>query len=224
MKFTLFIAALMTTSVLLSQDCNNFYYFQNNKTIEVSIFNKKGEPGGRQVYKVTDVKNTGASSIATINTEMFDKNEKSIAKAVNQVKCNGGILMMDMKMFMSPEQSQQIKSEAQASDVYLSYPGNMKVGDMLPDGHMNMDIKQNNGMKMSMDVKITDRKVDRQESLTTPAGTWNCFKITYKSNIKIGVMGIGFPVKADVTEWFAPGFGTVKTESKWGKTEITSIK
>jgi hypothetical protein len=28
----------------------------------------------------------------------------------------------------------------------------------------------------------------------------------------------------DVVEWFAPGFGIVKTESKSGKTEITSIK
>jgi hypothetical protein len=28
----------------------------------------------------------------------------------------------------------------------------------------------------------------------------------------------------DVLEWFAPGFGVVKTASKTGKTEITSIK
>ena len=37
-------------------------------------------------------------------------------------------------------------------------------------------------------------------------------------------MGIGIPVSTDVTEWFAPGFGIVKTESKGGGTAITAIR
>jgi hypothetical protein len=37
-------------------------------------------------------------------------------------------------------------------------------------------------------------------------------------------MGIGIPMNMDVTEWYAPGFGTVKTESNSGDTEIVSIK
>jgi hypothetical protein len=37
-------------------------------------------------------------------------------------------------------------------------------------------------------------------------------------------IGIGIPINADVTEWYAPGFGVVKTESGGGKTEITAIK
>jgi hypothetical protein len=37
-------------------------------------------------------------------------------------------------------------------------------------------------------------------------------------------MGVGIPVNIEGTEWFAPGFGIVKTESKHGSTAITSIK
>ena len=37
-------------------------------------------------------------------------------------------------------------------------------------------------------------------------------------------MGIGVPIKDEGTEWFAPGFGVVKTEGKHGGTAITSIK
>jgi hypothetical protein len=31
---------------------------------------------------------------------MFDKKGKSIVKATNNVKCNGGVMMMDMKMMI----------------------------------------------------------------------------------------------------------------------------
>ncbi len=31
-------------------------------------------------------------------------------------------------------------------------------------------------------------------------------------------------MQLDDTEWFAPGFGVVKTQSKYGETAITSIK
>jgi hypothetical protein len=37
-------------------------------------------------------------------------------------------------------------------------------------------------------------------------------------------MGIGLPaMNMDNTEWFAPGFGIVKTQSKHGGTAITAI-
>jgi len=37
-------------------------------------------------------------------------------------------------------------------------------------------------------------------------------------------IGIGIPINMDVTEWYAPGFGTVKTQSNSGDTQIVSIK
>jgi hypothetical protein len=37
-------------------------------------------------------------------------------------------------------------------------------------------------------------------------------------------MGIGVPMSFDGIEWYAPGFGVVKTESKNGGTAITAIK
>ncbi|HVZ57814.1 MAG TPA: hypothetical protein VG870_14240 [Chitinophagaceae bacterium] len=222
-----FLACLLLLGSCLSlaaQDCSGYYYLQGNKTVEMTIYNRKGDPSGRQVYAVSDVKSAGGATTATVSSELFDKNGKSLSKAVNNIKCIGGVLMMDMKMFISPEQSQQIKAEAQAADVYLAYPASMKTGDVLPDGSFDMDIQQDGGMKTSVSVKITDRKVEAQESVTTPGGTWNCFRISYRSSTRIAVMGIGFPVRGDVTEWFAPGFGTVKTQSKWGMTQITSIR
>jgi hypothetical protein len=99
----------------------------------------------------------------------------------------------------------------------------MKEGDVLKDGNMDMDI-QNKGMKQSLSMSVNNRKVEGKEKITTTAGTWDCFKITNQTKMKIKTMGIGIPMNMDVTEWYAPGFGVVKSSSKYGETVITSIK
>ena len=217
------VFACFCATTAFSQNCN-FYFLQNGKTVEVTMYNKKDAESGKNVYNVSAVNKSGGTTTATLNTEIFDKKGKSVAKATNEVKCQGGVLMVDLKMFMAPEQAGQIKAEATAADVYLSYPASMKAGDALEDGKFTMNIKQDNGMESTVVINISDRKVEGEESVTTPAGTWNCLKISYKSNIKISMMGIGIPVKGEVTEWFAPNFGVVKTVSKGGSTLLTKFQ
>ncbi len=215
----LLLTLMLGGNLAFSQNCN-FYYLQDGKTAEITFYTKKGDESGKGVYNVTSASQSGNSGSSTIKSEIFNKKGKSVAKGTNNIKCDNGVFMVDLKAFISPEQQEQIKADAKASDVYLSYPANMKTGDALPDGNMDLDIQQDNGMKTHVDVKITDRKVEGQESVTTPAGTWNCFKITYHSAIKVALMGIGIPIKADITEWFAPNFGVVKTESSKGSTTV----
>jgi hypothetical protein len=223
-KIILTAGFIAPTILLMSQDCSNYFFLQNSKTIEMTITNKKGNVSGKNVYTVSNVISSGNSKTATLNSEFFDTKGKSITKATNNIKCANGVMMMDMKVFIPAGQQEQIQSgSATANDVYLEYPADIKVGDNLKDGHFNMDF-DNSGIKTSIDINITERKVEGQESVTTSAGTWNCFKISANNRIATKVAGIGFPIKASVTEWFAPGFGVVKTESSGGKTEITSIK
>ncbi|MDF2189754.1 hypothetical protein [Paraflavitalea sp. CAU 1676] len=207
-----------------AQDCKSYYYLQNNKTIEMSIYNKKGDENGKQVYTVSEVKNGGGSVTATLNSEMFDKKGKSIARGKGVIQCNGGIMMVDMKMSLPAAQQEQFNAaDAKVDNVYIEYPSSMKVGDQLKDANMNMEI-DSKGMKQSVSMVVSERKVVGEEKVSTTAGSWDCFKITYKSRIAIKTMGIGIPVNIEGTEWFAPNFGVVKTESKHGGTAITAIK
>jgi hypothetical protein len=224
MKLPVALAFLFFSGNIFSQDCSNYYFLQNNKTIEMTISNNKGNESGKMTYVVSDSKKNGSSITATINSEFVDSKGKTISKATNNVKCENGVMQMDMKTFIPPAQTEQMKSgEAKATDVYLEYPANMNVGDQLKDGQLNMDY-ESNGLKSSIEISITERKVEGKESVTTPAGTWECYKISAKNKIVSKTAGIGFPIKMDVIDWFSPGFGVVKTESKSGKTEITSIK
>jgi len=224
MKKISFLFLIFIAFSAFSQDCGDYYYFQNNKTIEISIANKKGKETGKLVYTISDVTKKGSATVSTIHSEMFDKNGKSTSKATNNLQCDNGIVMMDMKMFIPSAQMEQMgEMSATGSTNYLEYPSSMKEGDALKDASFSMDFKSTSGINSHISMDMTNRKVAGKESVTTSAGTWDCYKITYHSKM-IFKIGIGIPMNFDVTEWFAPGFGVVKTESNGGTTQVTAIK
>ncbi|MFC0773017.1 TapB family protein [Terrimonas alba] len=225
MKYFLSMLLLcLAGNVVVAQTCKDYYYLQNNKTIEMTIYNKKGKVGGKMTYAISDVSTAGGTTTATVNSDFTDTKGKTISKASNRVSCTGGVLMMDMKMFIPSAQQQQMgNASASASNVFIEYPSNMKEGDALKDGRFSMDFKMESGLGGNVSIVITDRKVAGKESINTPAGTWEAYKITYQSKTTMKI-GIGIPINMDVTEWYVPGFGVVKTESGGGKTEITAIR
>ncbi|OQP62040.1 hypothetical protein A3860_29230 [Niastella vici] len=226
MRLTFLLACSfgLLTNASQGQDCKSYYFLQKNKTIEMTIYNKKGEANGKQVYTVSDVTNKGSNTTATVNSELFNSKGKSMAKGHSEIACSGGVMMIDMTMQLPQQQQEQYaKADVKADKIYIEYPANMKAGDKLKDATLDMTI-DNQGMKQSVNMVTSDRVVEGKESVTTTAGTWDCFKITFKSKITIKTMGIGMPFNMEGTEWFAPGFGIVKTESKHGGTAITAIK
>jgi len=191
----------------------------------MTISNKSGKESGKMSYVVSDSKKNGSSLTATLNSEFVDANGKTISKAANNVKCENGVMQMNMKVFIPPAQLEQMKtSAANTNDAYIEYPATINVGDQLKNGQLNMDYESANGLKCSIEISITERKVEGKETVTTSAGTWECYKISAKNKIVSKIADTGIPITMDVIEWFAPGFGIVRTESKTGKTEITSIK
>lgn len=224
-KFLLATAmAVFFTPGVIAQDCSTYYLLQNNKTIEMTAYNRKGDPDGKQVYSITDVKNSGGSFTANFQSEMFNKKGKSQVKANGTAKCKDGIMFVDAKVMMPPAQQEQMgPTDAKVENVYIEYPRNMQPGETLKDANLDMEW-ENKGMKQSVSLIINNRKVEAKESVTTTAGTWDCFKITYKMRITIKIVGIGVPANVEGTEWFAPGFGIVKNETKYGSTAVTAIK
>ena len=225
MKLLLILGALICSVETYAQDCNGYYFLQNNKTIEMAILDKKGNPSMKQVYTVSNVNNSGSTTTADLNSEMFNNKGKSMATSKAKIKCDGGVMMVDMKLSMPQQPGSPMASETdvKADDIYMEYPTNMNVGDNLKNASMHMDF-DNNGMKQSVDMDVFDRKVEGKEKITTPAGSCDCYKISYKSKIRMKTMGIGVPMNVEGVEFFAPGFGVVKTQSKHGGTEIVAIK
>jgi hypothetical protein len=72
--------------------------------------------------------------------------------------------------------------------------------------------------KMRTVMKMTDGKCLAIESVTVPAGTFTCHKITQTVSTTV----MRRDVVTRTVSWYAPGIGTVKTETYDNKDKLQS--
>ena len=249
-KLVSIIACFTIASQLLAQDCTKYMYMQKNKTIEMTAHKDNGDVMFKSVTKVSDVNTENGVTTANVVSEGYDKEGKLMNSSNITYKCDGGVMMMDMS-FNSPQQSQQnTKMDIKMINKgYMEYPAGMQVGDHLKDATTQMQSTMNNGMTAVTTIQVTDRIVAGKETVTTTAGTWDCFKITYKTTsstsfkgangdtvnnamsamdklrAKLGKLGPKMPSNtSETTVWYAPNFGMVKFQGKNFVMELTAIR
>lgn len=197
-----------------SQECTGYYYLKNNTEIVMTNYDKKDQESGKVTFKITDLKNEGGVVSAHFSSEAVNDKGKRISGGEGIYKCSGGVMYIDARVSLPSEQMSAYKDmDVKADEVYIEYPASLSAGQSLPDADFKMTVS-NKGTPMSeITYRQMQRKVEGKESVTTPAGTWECWKISSTGYFKAGIAGsgIGIPFNFQTTEWFAPGFGVVKT-------------
>ena len=232
----LFVAFICTCLLSLSastQNCSGYYYMTNS-VVEMTTYDKKAKENGKLTYTISDLNTSGNTTTASFTSKMNDEKGKSISKGKGKYKCSGGNLYIDAKVAMPQEQMSAYKDmDIKADEAFIEYPADFTAGQSLKDANFKMDIINKGAVFSTTTLEQTNRKIEGKETVTSPAGTWECWKITYDGRFKAtigGPSGIGIPINFKTTEWFAPGFGIVKTETYnkngklMGSTLITAIK
>ena len=210
----------------MSQTCEAYYPVKQGAMMEMTSYDKKGKIEGRSNQTIKEVKTTGENLTIIVRSQYYDDKDKMMFDKDITMKCEGGIFKMDMQNFMDPASMEQFKDmEVQVTGNDLVYPANLTAGQTLEDGHIKMNVMTNGMTMMNMVVEITNRKVVGREEITTPAGTFDCYKISYDITTKTV-----FKVSVKVEEWMAKEVGVVKTVNydKSGKmegySELTKFK
>ena len=213
-----------------AQDCKSFFYLTNNAQVQMTMYDKKGKETGVNTWQISDVKKIPGGFESTIKTSLKDEKGKELGSSTGNYKCENGVLKADARMSLpSQQQGTGGTTDAKVESAYIEYPSNMSEGQTLKDVDFKVDINPN-GITTNVSFKETNRKVNAKESVTTPAGTWDAYVITYDAVFRSGIGPLAFPINMTGKEWFVPGYGVVKTETynKGGKlmgsTQITSIK
>lgn len=226
----LFVLACCLTFISKGQICNTYYFMMSNATVEQSHFDDKGKLSLRTEYKVGEVKPVDNGSEAAVNQKVYDKKGKVMSEGVANIRCDGDNLYIDIKLSMpAGPVAPGGNVEASTKKVYIPYPKNMKAGDKLENAQFSMSVDQGS-IVQTIELFVRNRQAEAAEKVTTPAGTWDCIKISFDMEIITRTAGIPIRFRMKGNEWYAPGFGVVKTQSfnKNGKpagtSEITSIK
>ena len=204
-KIVILLVVLVTLPISAQQSCSPFYPSIEGQTYVVHQFNRKNKLSTITEHTITD------KTAGTINLAMRLKNERGeeIISGAFKVNCEDGETKLDPEALMSPGLRDQYKSmEYTILGNGLTYPKTLNVGQTLPDGEILMKVDAGI-MSMTIEITMTNRKVEREEKVITPAGTFDCYVITYTNTLKMGATQTNY-----TTQWIAKGVGMVKEETR----------
>jgi hypothetical protein len=163
--------------------------------------------------------------------------DKRIMNRKYNYKCDGRNIYFDVASAMPGSTATDRNTHFEAS--VMEYPIAITAGQTLPDATGTMRMEKN-GKTTTMKYHYKDRKVEAKEKVTTPAGSWDCYKITNRVDVEVDFPGMSDKakkmmetmtnqMKSTGITWFSPDLGIVKMElyqngKLVSKTEIVSIK
>jgi hypothetical protein len=220
------IAILPVAFTAKAQDCtSSFFPSKEGTKIEMTSFDKNGRETGKSVTTIVSVKKSGTGTDITLKSETTDS-RNNISSMEYTAKCDGNTFSMSMKSFV-PSTMQKSLSGGQmtidANDIVT--PNSLSVGQKLNDGSVTLNMAMGT-MNMKTIINIINRIVTGKENITTPAGTFSCYKIEYD----LVTTAMNMKINGKVKQWVAKGTGTVKSENYndkgelMGYSELTSIK
>lgn len=205
--------------------CNAFYQLKENVRYEYDHFDRKEKLSFKMAQTLKNISGSGNNISATLSQELFDAKKGDRISSSDLVwKCQDGILHFDMKsMTLNMDNAQQMNmgDAGMSVDVTgdeLDLPSDLKVGQTMKDISYHIKMTMSGITIMNRPFSIKERKVESQESITTPAGTFDCYKINYLTTSEGGV-GSG---TIETSVWYAKDVGLVKMESYKEDGKLTS--
>lgn len=216
---TLVLTALMT--VLYGQNgCSTYFPFQEGMTLEYSYYNKKDKLEATSIQTIENVQEKGGETMADVQTRMTDAKGKETIEGSFTVTCSDGTFRMDMSRMLPAESMAALggdDAEVTMEGDGFQLPTNLDVGQTLPDSENTISL-QAGIVNMNMTMIFRDQQVEAKETVTTPAGTFDCIRFSYTTYTKMTM------VKNEIrtVNWYAEGVGTVKSETYNKKGKLDS--
>lgn len=206
--------------------CNTYFNFKEGAEYEMTHYSVKDKVTGKSLSQILSVDDNGGVLTAHIKGTAFDKKGEEITSMNFEYICDNGVLKMDMNKFIPVDMfGSDTDIEFEMKGDYLELPKSLEIGQSLKDGMIEgkMTMEGNPAMaNMALAVKIFNRKVEAKEDITTPAGSFSCYKISYEMESSTKVMGINNKVNLKGIDYLSEGVGVIKTESYNKKGNLSS--
>ncbi|WP_425392836.1 hypothetical protein [Ekhidna sp.] len=221
MKKILILIFSISTLALNAQCDNSFFPFEEGVSFEQTTYDKKGKVQGKTFSEIVVIDESSAS----VKNVIYDKKGKEVADGEYTIVCEGNTIKMDFNNFIPEGMLDQYgDAEVTVEGDFITIPADLEEGQSLPDGEGKVTIEMTSAaaMNITMDMKITDRKVEKMETLETLAGSFETFKITQTTTVTMKMMGMNKTTESSSASWFAKGVGMVKNENYNKKGDMVS--
>jgi hypothetical protein len=220
-----FILAFMLSGIIQAQECS-YFNLSEGMVLGYQNLDAKGKVTSTTRTTCLSITKAGASIIYKLKNDFVDAKNNNPSTRELEMRCEDGKFYMDMQNLIDPKSMEAFKGmEISVDATDMVYATGLVAGQSLPDANITVSAATGGIAMLNLSIDITNRKVVGTESVTVPAGTFDCFKITYDVETKMM-----FKVNATVTEYVNMGVGNVKTETydKKGKlagtTQLVEVK
>ena len=177
------------SSSALPGNCGGLLLFKKGTTIEAVSYNKEGEETTRQSSTVLDVATTAAGMTAEVEMKSSGMS-KTGNSFIGKYSCDGKNFYADLSSLFANMDAKGAKIEGDP----VSFPVNVTEGETLPDVTYSMTVTKA-GKQMKTTVHMKNRKVGAKEKITTPAGTFDCYRISSTSEAEVDIEGMDEKMK-----------------------------
>lgn len=221
MKTTFFSLLLVLAAVFSygQTDCEGYLPFEEGLTFEHTHYDAKGKVTSVNSATFVEIKAVDAGFQGTVAYTMSDGKNKDAGEGNYVIQCAGGVLKMDLSSMMNPAMTEAYQSmEMTMSGDGLQFPSSLAVGDVLPDGLTRIDVASNGVSIVTLTFESKNRKVEAREKITTPAGTFDCYRIREEITYNAMFLNRSYAIVG----WYAKGIGLVKQETYDAKGVMSS--
>lgn len=210
----LFACFCLASIYVSAQDCLAFFPSNEGATLTTKTYNGDSKLLNTMTYKVQKSYDYTDGTDMQVAFMMTDNYNNVIDRGNIDASCIDGNFYLKMaNRSMSPEVMGMLGSNTELVGNFLDYPDTFNAGDpfngvfQMDAGEYTLQSKTNKNEKMH--VRVYDRVYDKNEKMTSPAGTFDTTKISFRFDCtKDGVTKTHKGV-----EWYAPGAGIIRTET-----------
>jgi hypothetical protein len=233
-RVCLLLALVFPASAFSQNNCEGYFPDVKGLQLEYRLSNAKGKVSliRHQMVQQVEVKTAGLEVSAEIINSDVQGKEKSRSIAI--FNCLGDQTMMGIDQLAAPQGMVSNMALVITGDGFR-LPNTPVIGQKLPPSVNVVKVKRGNFVLTSIQYTIHDYQVDSQEMITTPAGIFDCYKLTYWVDSKRYAPGSSLMKynaifsSIRVVQWYAKQIGLIKEEvyKKNGKlfssTQLTQL-
>lgn len=215
---TLILVILFPLFNLQAQECPGFSRLEKGSKIEMSNYDGKDNLESKNNYEVTDITIEAGKKVWTLHSNSVDAKGKEQFVGDFTLSCENELLKIDIGQALKQilEKFDKPQFDLVTEGAFLEMPTSLSAGQSLPDANVIIKIidKGSNVEMMTFNILIKNRKVTGKEEITTPAGTFDAYKITDEMETKMDMMGQTktFGPTLNGIEFFSMDLGTIKRE------------
>ena len=212
------LLSLFGLTLVQSQNvCSKYYPMEEGTSFQLTTYDNKDKVTAIINYLVSETALIGSSQRATMATEIMDEEGTPMATSAYDILCEDDAVSIDFKSLMGPDMYSKFpEMDMEVSGTALHLPNNLEEGQMLPDADM-LAVVNISPIKMRMTFLMKNRKVEGKETVTTPAGSFDCIILSYEYESKFGIKVSGMG-----KQWLAEGVGLVQQEDYNKKGKVMS--